>query len=742
MLLPSCLAICAGNLQSQGSYNFNNPAMRAIADDESTLGWVLMREDLTCCTEVESFWAQHGAAFGLNSDDEMLLTDCCGDTLNDPMRHYKYQHVYKGLEVEQAVSRLHSVNGQVRKATGRIVPDLDLEVAPSLTLAQARAAALNSVNASIFMWQDTAEENLLKTILQNPAATYFPEGKLLLTTDTDTAELEAGNFVLAYFFEVYTKEPLGGDAVYVDANSGVVFKKIPLVSNCVGTTTTSHTLYDGNNRQYFTEYTGVANGYRLFDDCRGSGVHTQFNSAEVYDADNDWTTAATVPSASAHWATEWTYDYLLQQHNRNSYNNAGTLMYSNVSSAGCDNAFWFGTYALFYKGCSLASNYLVSLDVVGHEFGHGICKSSAGFFNAGEAGALNESFSDIFGAMVEFYAGASTGNIGDYLIGEDFWVANGYLRDMKNPKSKSNPDTYLGQFWGSSNSHNRCTVHNHWFYLLAEGSSLTDGNNDKNGGTNNWVYTPVTGIGKNKAAAIAYRSLTVYLTPGSGYAAARQGAIEAAKDLFGNCSFEVVQTALAWDAVGVYAPATIAVNLDACDDFYNSTAPNIFIASNTIRAGNICNSGYTTVHNDGTLVMKAGQSVELRPGFWAKPGSYSHAYIMTCASGNYLAPPSDETASRSAIKDEPVAQAERSSELFIQPNPNSGDVKVSLPGNYVYDNSFLRLSNVAGQVLLTLPFEATEMQLDLHQFPAGLYFLSHCDGKGIMISRPVKIVKQ
>jgi hypothetical protein len=118
---------------------------------------------------------------------------------------------------------------------------------------------------------------------------------------------------------------------------------------------------------------------------------------------------------------------------------------------------------------------------------------------------------------------------------------------MANPNLKNDPDTYLGTHWITSKTdnfgvHTNSGVQNFWFYLLSVGGSGTNDNSN--------AYS-VTGLGMSKAVQIAYRNLSVYLTPTSNYAMARQFAIQSARDLYGNCSNEVTQTTAAWYAVGV-----------------------------------------------------------------------------------------------------------------------------------------------------------------------------------------------
>lgn len=159
-----------------------------------------------------------------------------------------------------------------------------------------------------------------------------------------------------------------------------------------------------------------------------------------------------------------------------------------------------------------------------------------------ESGALNESFSDIFGTVIEYYAKPQTAN---WIIGEEITPFG--IRNMSDPNSLNAPDTYNGQFWYSGDLdkggvHTNSGVGNYWFYLLAIGGSGTNDFGDS--------YS-VSGISIDSAALIAYRTLTVYLTPNSDYYDAREYSIQAAEDLFGPCSPQVEATMDAWNAVGL-----------------------------------------------------------------------------------------------------------------------------------------------------------------------------------------------
>ena len=227
-----------------------------------------------------------------------------------------------------------------------------------------------------------------------------------------------------------------------------------------------------------------------------------------------------------------------------------------------DNAFWNGSVMSYGDGSSNGnegSGYfdaLTSIDVAAHEIGHAVCEYTADLAYQRESGAMNEGFSDIWAAVVENYAAPNDPNKNTWLIGEEIDRRSGStaLRSMSNPKSLSQPDTYLGTYWKNVNcgtpvlANDYCGVHtnsgvlNYWFYVLAQGDAGTNDVGD--------VYD-VAGIGINKAAQIAYRLESVYLSSNSNFANARTYGIQAAEDLYGADSPEVIAVTNAWYAVNV-----------------------------------------------------------------------------------------------------------------------------------------------------------------------------------------------
>jgi Zn-dependent metalloprotease len=317
-----------------------------------------------------------------------------------------------------------------------------------------------------------------------------------------------------------------------------------------------------NIRTYsITNWVGSIEGkYRLRETTRGQGIATInaenglgfTNYVDFVQDTFPMVAEINRVGVGIHWASEETYDYYQETYGRNSYDDHGgtILSYANWKENGeRNNAFWTSAFAAYGAGDGENYGSFGTIDIVGHEITHGVTAHSAKLVYQGEPGALNESFSDIFGTAVEFYAVGS--EKGDWLNGEDVFKGLGAIRSLKDPKIFSCPDTYLGEYWYNTvNSndyggvHTNSGVQNHWFYLLSEGGS---GENDDG------VLFHVTGIGLEDAAAVAYRNLTNYLLPDSRYTDAATYSIQAAGNLFGEESQQVESTRSAWEAVGIYS---------------------------------------------------------------------------------------------------------------------------------------------------------------------------------------------
>lgn len=454
-------------------------------------------------------------------------------------------------------------NGKIVGQTGKWMLNVPKAVERKANLSEeiALQSALSFVGAESYKWQNKDEEEFIKKENNDASASFAPKGELVYYSDPTDEKLN--DLRLAYKFDIYSEKPLSRQYVFVDAKNGKVLGVDAIIHdvNAPGTATTA---YSGNRNIVTDSYNG---SYRLRETGRNGGTPvetynlkkgTSYSAAvDFTDTDNVWNNVNTNKdqyATDAHWGAEMTVDYLYTKFGRKSIDNNHFAIKSYVHySTNYFNAFWDGSRMTYGDGSSSTNGGkpLTAIDVCGHEIAHGMTSKTANLVYQRESGALNEGFSDIFGNSIERWARPTQAS---WTLGEDFSYV---IRDMANPNAYGQPDTYLGTYWKAtttsgcaspSQANDYCGVHtnsgvlNFWYYLLVTGGS---GTNDKG-----FAYN-VSGIGLDKAAAIAYRTLTTYLISTSTYANARTYSLQAAADLYGAGSNEVTQVTNAWNAVGV-----------------------------------------------------------------------------------------------------------------------------------------------------------------------------------------------
>lgn len=303
------------------------------------------------------------------------------------------------------------------------------------------------------------------------------------------------------------------DDIFVDAITGELVEKHPLVHSAL-----SRRTYTASNGTSLPGTLLISEGGSSSD----TGVQTTYNYAGS------------------------TYAYYSNTHARDSWNDTGGFMNATAHyRVNYNNAHWDGSLRLAYFGDGDGYNYdpWYSLDVVGHEFTHGVTQTEANLTYQNESGAVNESMSDIFGAMIERSVtglGANT-----WLVGEDVGVFAGPLRSMSDPAAIfPGKDYYPDRYTGTDDSggvHRNSGISNLAFYLLSQGGTHPRGKTTIN----------VPSIGYAKAETIFYRSLCDYLLSNDGFYAAGNKTEDFAKTQYGLLSQELKSTCAAWNAVGV-----------------------------------------------------------------------------------------------------------------------------------------------------------------------------------------------
>jgi Zn-dependent metalloprotease len=251
----------------------------------------------------------------------------------------------------------------------------------------------------------------------------------------------------------------------------------------------------------------------------------------------------------AYDATAATYDFYKSCYGRDSIDGEGMELVSSVHfSSNFDNAFWNGLQMVYGDGSGhifQKGGLTKSIDVPGHEMTHGVTERTAGLEYSKQPGALNESFSDVFGSLIKQHKLGQTADQADWLIGEGTLVPSlgAALRSMKAP--------------GTAYSGDRQPA------TMADYVDLPDDGNPENdnGGVhinsgipNHAFYLAATAIGGNaweKAGRVWYQALTGgQLTPSASFEDAARASLAAASELFGEGA-EHAAVADAWQQVGV-----------------------------------------------------------------------------------------------------------------------------------------------------------------------------------------------
>lgn len=480
--------------------------------------------------------------------------------------HQRYQQLYQGVPVFGATVMVHEKDGAIGSLNGELsIAGTKSAPTPTLSPEAALEAAMRHVGARSYMWDSPEMEAFIKKEQHDPQATFRPTPELIYYP-LAFPRLD-GELRLAYKLDIYAQEPRSRQYVLVDAQRGEILNSIPRMHS-INEPGTAETAYSGN-RPIMTFRPSTDDAFQLKDLSRGGGILTydcantsNYAAAQIpTNTTNNWDLGSLSANSilDAHWGTERTYDYYLDVHNWDSYDNAGSPMLSyahfNLVSYGYpsnNNAFWDGQRMTYGDGNGTNYHPFTAIDVLGHEITHGVTEHSAGLIYQDESGALNESFSDIIGSCIEYYAKPEGFS---WMIGNDMSVSGSGFRNLADPNQFGHPNTYQGAYWvtGSADNggvHTNSGVQNYWFYLLTQGGSGTNDNGD--------AYS-VQGIGFEEAGDIAFRNLTVYLNANSDYADARAGAIQATTDLFGGCSPQLIAVTNAWYAVGVGAPFSDAV---------------------------------------------------------------------------------------------------------------------------------------------------------------------------------------
>lgn len=317
-------------------------------------------------------------------------------------------------------------------------------------------------------------------------------------------------------------------------------------------------LVSGDGRQRTSDYRNLTNGPVIATDADGHFTATGRTSPG----------SGALVDAQAYART--TDAYLQARHGLDLVactGNPAMASYAHYAS-NYNNAFWNGTQAVFGDGDGTSyREFSGGLDVVAHEYGHGVDDCFQKLVYQDQPGALNESFSDIIGASAEAFAAEPTSSNCRLASGQtactDWWIAEDVhlnadlvpgFRNMADPQEDADPDHYSERLIGSTDNgyvHSNSGIPNHAFYLLATGGQNAGCGGATSGHTHSAdCGVTVTGVGREAAEHIWFDGITT-LTSTSDFCDARAATVAAAGSRYGAASTERTATLAAWAAVGL-----------------------------------------------------------------------------------------------------------------------------------------------------------------------------------------------
>ncbi|GHI00295.1 M4 family metallopeptidase [Neobacillus kokaensis] len=474
-----------------------------------------------------------------NPDKNLKVKDIQSDKLG--MTHVRFNQTINGVNVEGSEVIVHfNKNNEVVSVNGRVNQTLaeeTMDTTASLSSDAALKAALSSVNAP--------EELTYEPITELVVYPFDGENHTAYKVNVNFMGDEPGNWF-----------------VYVDGKTGEVIDKYNGLMHAdeMRTQKGAGKGVHGDHKEIHISQVKNPNSGTKF--ALADYSHKDLDGILTYDAKNDndsrndtlyvGDSAAFIGDydralVDAHYNSEKVYDYYLNEHGRNSLDGKGMAIISRVHYGNnYNNASWNGRWMTYGDG---DGEFFISLsaglDVAAHEMTHGVITHSANLVYRNQSGALNESFADVFGALVDD---------DDWEMGEDIMAPAAKAEGVTRLRSLSNPNSVVvsnEQRRAYSTNGGVYPDHMDEFYHMP--TSVDGGGVHVNSSiTNHAAYLIGQEIGREKLGQIYYRALTVYLTPNSDFSDARRAIVHSAIDLYGEGSAEEKAANSGFDAVGIY----------------------------------------------------------------------------------------------------------------------------------------------------------------------------------------------
>lgn len=474
--------------------------------------------------KVTHFLSQYKAIYNITSINNTLAFK------EEQVDNYGFKKVilkqlYNGVPVYDAELRFHfNRNNKLTAVNGNIIPSIKLNSTPTLSQNEANSIALAEIE----------NQNI-----NNSSAPLQIFNNILYLFKKGLAQGFNGSNYLVYEVEVRNNIDVR-EFLYIDAHNGTIVEQFTGIAHAL-----NRILYEGNTSTVIWQ-----------EGDAFPGTLDQWQQNEVV-------------------VSEHVYNFFKNAFGYISFDNADAQMktINNNPDINCPNANWNGSTVNYCTGTA-------SDDVVAHEWGHAYTQYTSGLIYQYQSGAMNESFSDIWGETIDIinnYEDAGEdlstrtgcGSSQRWRMGEDASAFGGAIRDMWDPTCNGDPGKVTDSQYAcgdidSGGVHTNSGVPNHAFALLVDGGTY-------NG------YT-INALGFVKAAHIFWRAQTNYLTQTSDFTVLADALEASCSDLIGinleglsttttpaGASGEILTTNDLAQVTNAILAVELRVNPDACN---------------------------------------------------------------------------------------------------------------------------------------------------------------------------------
>ena len=610
-------------------------------------------------TRARSFIGLYGAHFGITDQSQLRLSrqvtiDAIG------VEHARFQQQHNGVPVAAGELVVHLRGSRVMAANGKVLrleqlPDTIPQITPERAV-------------------EVARELIARSQANQLAGASYSTPRLEIL---NRGLLEDGRFPshLTWFIEATNRELR--QFIWIDARSGGLALQFSQLADAK-----NRAIYDANG-------TGALPG--TLKRSEGGPATGDLEEDRLYDL------------------LGWSYDYFFSQHGRDSFNGAGGQIVGSVDwfqPGNCPNAFWDGVQTAYCDG-------MANEDVVHHEFTHAVTEFTAGLYYFNQSGALNESFSDIFGETIDQIDGLGQDNPADkWLIGENTGI--GVIRNMMTPTAlgdpgkMSDPQLACSPYTDGGGVHINSGIPNHAYALMVDGGTY-------NGHT-------ISGIGLTKAGVIQYRALSVYLTSGATFLDNYNAVNQSCSDLIGQHGItgaDCTQVTTAMRAVEMNLKPTCAnyvsspplcpsggaaTNVVLFEDFTDSTGWTSN-ATQGPRTWFVTNFWGEDTHAWGPPDHSSVYNM-MSPAFVVPPNGrlhFEHAFFQDEFNGDFFDGGVIEYSNNggaSWTSAQSLIEAGRTYNGTLDPSNPLGAIQAFVFDSYGYTGTRLNLSSLAGQSII------------------------------------------